>query len=314
MKRCPNCKNADLQPTDQVVDMQQILDRWESEIHIEFPAKVREQYAELCLRPIILYRCQDCGFSTFLPIAVGTHDFYAAITSTEAGYYVSDKWEFRQAALFLEKNSPARVLDFGCGSGEFISYLKGRMDVDAYGFDFNPFGVDVAKAKGYQLIENIDADIVSGAPFDAITMFQVLEHLGDPFETIEKLKDLLRPGGILIITIPDASGPISNFPNALTELPPHHVTRWHDDSLKLCVSERGFDVIDILHEPLPDYLWDSYLPIIIERNFLPGLLGKVARRVRIVHYLALVLRALGVKNLPIRGHTLLAIMRKRAVD
>ena len=206
-------------------------------------------------------------------------------------------------------NRCKRVLDFGCGSGEFLSRLQEHVDVDAYGFDFNPVGSNAAREKGYQLIHELDAANLPGAPFDAITMFQVLEHLSSPFEMLEKLKSLLRPGGLFIVSVPDCSGPIRHFENALTELPPHHVTRWYGDSLRTCFTQRQFDVIDIKYEPLPDYLWDSYLPVMLTKDFLPSAVGGFINRIKVTRTLIAVLRALRVKSLPIRGHTLYAAFR-----
>tara|TARA_R110001583_G_scaffold178083_2_gene333786 strand:+ start:11481 stop:12413 length:933 start_codon:yes stop_codon:yes gene_type:complete len=309
MEVCQNCSAGYLKPTGQVVKLRDVLLRWENEVSISFPEEVLSSYSDVIDTPIVLHTCSNCDFSPFLPAVAGNGSFYSAITSAEGGYYVGDKWEFRRAIKDIERYRCKRVLDFGCGSGEFLSRLQEHVDVDAYGFDFNPVGSNAAREKGYQLIHEFDAANLPGAPFDAITMFQVLEHLSSPFETLEKLKSLLRPGGLFIVSVPDCSGPIRHFENALTELPPHHVTRWYGDSLRTCFTQRQFDVIDIKSEPLPNYLWDSYLPVMLTKDLLPSAVGGFINRIKVTRTLISVLQALRVKSLPIRGHTLYGAFR-----
>ncbi len=311
MEICQSCMTGRLDKMDQVINLGDVLHRWEDEVGILFPPEVRRSYAEAIEHPIFLYKCDNCGFAPFLPIVSGTNDFYSSITSAEEEYYVKDKWEFRRALRDITKNECQSVLDFGCGSGEFLTRLSDKLDVQAYGFDFNPVGVSQAKSRGYDLLEDLSPRDEIRDKFDAITMFQVLEHLEAPFETIENLKFLLKPGGILIVSVPDASGPIHHFETALTELPPHHVTRWYGDSLQRCFSTRGFDVIDMRSEPLPEYLWDSYLPVMVERDLLPSSIGHLVNRLRITRSLIVLLRRMNIKSSPFRGHTLYGVFRKK---
>jgi SAM-dependent methyltransferase len=95
---------------------------------------------------------------------------------------------------------PFRILDFGCGNGEFLAMCH------LYGFE--AFGVDRSQARrdkaGVRVVESVDQ--LDDRPFHAITLFEVLEHLDDPRGILEMLRERLVPGGILVLETPDCSG------------------------------------------------------------------------------------------------------------
>ena len=92
-----------------------------------------------------------------------------------------------------------RLLDFGCGSGEFLNMAR------AFGFDVA--GVDRSAARrkiaGFEIANDL-TEIVGD--FDVITMFEVLEHLDDPLEMLKLLTKRLRQNGIFVVEVPDCTG------------------------------------------------------------------------------------------------------------
>ena len=102
----------------------------------------------------------------------------------------------------LRGSQPVRLLDFGCGYGEFLSMCA------LYGFD--AVGVDRSSAKrdnnSYSKVFPEIEDVAGMAPFHALTLFEVLEHLDDPHGLMLRLRDLVAPGGILVLETPDCSG------------------------------------------------------------------------------------------------------------
>ncbi len=261
MINCPACERARLEPTGQTVDLPQMLGIWERVIGRPLPKAVWDEYHD---RTVALARCAVCGFGRFEPVIVGSPAFYEAITETD--YYVGDKWEFTTAIRDLQLEGLQRVLDYGGGSGGFLRRFRAAEPAaDLSSCELVEGTQASLAAEGHALLHGDGAALLSMAAsipsFDAITCFQVLEHVEKPLELIEAFAALLRPGGVLILSTPDAGGPISNFPEALTEVPPHHVTQWTQSAFRALLPRMGFVVERVRHEPLPDYLWADYLPV-----------------------------------------------------
>lgn len=92
-----------------------------------------------------------------------------------------------------------RVLDFGCGYGQFLAMCSL--------FGLEGVGVDRSSAKrGHGMFPILaELDEVQGT-FDALTLFEVLEHLDEPRPLLERLSGFLRPGGVLILETPNCEG------------------------------------------------------------------------------------------------------------
>jgi SAM-dependent methyltransferase len=96
-----------------------------------------------------------------------------------------------------------RVLDFGCGDGTFLRRAS-QAGWTSFGVEAS-FRPEDAAPEGYEVFNSLDA-VRSRGPFNAITMWHVLEHLTDPLAMVRELEGLLAPGGVFIIGVPDADG------------------------------------------------------------------------------------------------------------
>jgi 2-polyprenyl-3-methyl-5-hydroxy-6-metoxy-1,4-benzoquinol methylase len=96
-----------------------------------------------------------------------------------------------------------RILDVGCATGDFLTVAR------ACGWD--PMGVDPspareqAEAQGLRLVGRtiMDAEVAAGS-LDAVTFWDVIEHLPDPVGALHRARELLKPGGVVAITVPEA--------------------------------------------------------------------------------------------------------------
>lgn len=303
---CPSCLIGFLTEVGFNIKIGTILSRWESEADIRLSQDTLREYDPQTI--IRLWRCTNCEFETFLPITPGTGSFYEDITQRE--YYVTDKWEFRQASDIIAHFDVQRVLDVGCGSGEFLAQLRAAApDKELWGYDINPRAQE-AISKHAHFIPDLDS---VNKVFDCICIFQNIEHIADPFGLMERVTNLLRPGGALIITVPDYDGPVRIFPDSLTAIPPHHLTRWNEKSLRCLLELRGYSIQAFRREPLPDYLFDSYLPALASRLPVLRLRNRTRAFARTLgRALAHSLKAAGIRSLPLRGHTLFCLAEKRA--
>jgi len=139
-----------------------------------------------------------------------------------------------------------RVLDVGCGNGEFLARMR-ALGWDGEGIDIDARGVQAARAAGVPARIATLADLVREEParhFDAIALDHVLEHLYDPVGTLRDARRLLKPGGFVWIATPNLSSLGHRaFRRAWTPLdPPRHVVLFSPDALRSALRSAGFPV------------------------------------------------------------------------
>ena len=111
---------------------------------------------------------------------------------------------YRRYILYpqLLKYCSGKVLDVGCGTGEFLSLLD-----NGYGVDINDVCVKHCVSRGLRaMIMEEDALPFPNAYFDTLMLDNVLEHVGDPKQLIMELVRVLKKGGVLIIGVPLPKG------------------------------------------------------------------------------------------------------------
>lgn len=110
----------------------------------------------------------------------------------------------RMCRIAAGRQEPGRLLDVGCGAGEFLAGMRER-GWQVRGLDTSPVAVELAREKGLDVFLGplSEADYPEGE-FDLITMWDVLEHLHDPGDYLVQLGRLLRPDGRFVVTLPNA--------------------------------------------------------------------------------------------------------------
>ncbi|MEV5879349.1 class I SAM-dependent methyltransferase [Streptomyces sp. NPDC052101] len=148
------------------------------------------------------------------------------------GLYASDEvrrgYEERYEATLDEAECLSgpigTVLDVGCGIGNFVSFAQARCG-RAYGVDVDPDAVNTARSRGLRVALSGDLDaLLPDAEADAVTLWDVIEHLHDPLPVMSRILGKLRPGGTLILETPDASFPVRRVLRAV-----HAVSRGRVD-------------------------------------------------------------------------------------
>lgn len=163
-------------------------------------------------RGLRIVRCRACGL-----VYVNPRPQAEILAALYADYHARDggnaeSWDRLMSRVFAEAadllcatrgmSGPARVLDVGCGFGGFVELMRTR-GWDAEGLDPSQAVVDEATRTGRRVrLGTLEALSANAGPFDAITMFYVLEHLSDPMGALRKAFDLLVPGGALVIRVP----------------------------------------------------------------------------------------------------------------
>jgi 2-polyprenyl-3-methyl-5-hydroxy-6-metoxy-1,4-benzoquinol methylase len=167
-------------------------------------------------------RCVDCGHGYVWPVP--STDFLSSIYRDDDYYqggrdsigftdYASleparRRMFSRHLARIESETRVGRVLDVGCANGDFLKVARSR-GWQVLGADPSVARAQV-EAAGIQLVGTTvqDADVEEGS-LDAITFWDVLEHVTDPVADLTRARKLLKPQGVLALTVPDSSNTLA---------------------------------------------------------------------------------------------------------
>jgi SAM-dependent methyltransferase len=158
----------------------------------------------------------------------------------------------------LQTNAP-RYLDVGCSTG-FVVEAARDAGWDAIGLDLNPSAVEFGRSRGLDVraVALEDAGFADGS-FDAVSLFDVLEHLLDPVSTLRAATRLLRPGGIVFLYVPnyDSASRLLMGKDAHFIWPTHHLNYYTPATIRDLLQRERFDPVYVATEGLDvvDYLW-----------------------------------------------------------
>lgn len=180
------------------------------------------------------------------------------------------------------------ALDVGCGAGLLTEPLA-RLGARVTGVDAAPELIAVARAHAAQMGLEIEYDAVPveaiAAQFDLITAMEVIEHVADPAAFVKALAARLAPGGLMILSTPNATGWSKLLTITLAEGLGHVPKGTHDfdrfiapERLKQLLAEAGLTCLDVegiawtptrgLH--LSDDLRLNYLVTAVHASSLPA--------------------------------------------
>jgi SAM-dependent methyltransferase len=110
----------------------------------------------------------------------------------------------REAAI-IPFVGQGKLLDVGCGTGKDLLRLQ-EAGWAVTGVEISPYAASLARARlGCEvMVGQFDEAPLDGRQFDAVRLSHVLEHLPSPRRSLEKVRRLLRPGGVLWLEVPNA--------------------------------------------------------------------------------------------------------------
>jgi SAM-dependent methyltransferase len=109
----------------------------------------------------------------------------------------------RAVAHMVPVTPATRWLDFGCGLGGLVRWVREHHLCEIVGYD-DGYAADWMAASGIPHVSGTKLAALEGS-FDVVTAIEVLEHSVDPRRTFEEVAAVLRPGGLLFLTTGNAA-------------------------------------------------------------------------------------------------------------
>ena len=203
--------------------------------------------------------CSACGHMQVDPMP-DTELLSRAYAVAESGDYVDEeagqRETARRALARIEAHAPRTagspaILDLGCWVGFLLSEAQSR-GWRVMGVEPSEFGSSYARDR--LGLEVITADLLAAplppASFDAVAMGDVIEHLPDPGGALARIRELLTPGGVVWLAIPDAGSRLARaMGKRWWSVLPTHVQYFTRGSISTLLSRSGFDVVEIATAP-----------------------------------------------------------------
>jgi 2-polyprenyl-3-methyl-5-hydroxy-6-metoxy-1,4-benzoquinol methylase len=199
------------------------------------------------------YNCQGCGYAQLDPLP--PVEEINAIYATE--YFQKAKYGADPAALREQQRridymrragiaDGSTIIDLGCASGDFIASAKARYN--CWGIDISESGVATAKAtnpeiKDQILFSEMQDYQLPDRQFDAITIWDVIEHLPDPSDFLAKAVTQLKPGGVVMLSTPNLDTPSARLLGKRWAFmtPPEHLGFFSPKSSARWLAQHGLE-------------------------------------------------------------------------
>jgi 2-polyprenyl-3-methyl-5-hydroxy-6-metoxy-1,4-benzoquinol methylase len=228
------------------INTDEISVKWKNSFSIDVGEEFRK------LGSLEYWHCETTGFRWYTPMeAAGGLELYVQLEKFD-WYYKREKWEFSAALSLISKNES--ILEVGVGEGYFLQSAKKDNFTNLVGVELNPRAAGRARQLGFTVHELPLKHLSEVNPerFDVICSFQVLEHVPDPREFLEGMIGMLRPGGRLILSVPNAQVMrwIDPACQDLLNSPPHHMGHWDEQCFRALEKILPLEVQSVHREPL----------------------------------------------------------------
>lgn len=225
-----------------------------------------------------IWECGQCGlrFTQDVPDQEGIAPYYQAEsyishTDTRKGlvntlYHYVRSYTLKQKRRLLAgllKGRKGKVLDIGAGTGAFLAEMSAAGWI-VTGLEPDQGARRVAAEKyGLQFGDPDTLFSLAAASFDVITLWHVLEHVHQLHEYISQFHQLLRPGGYLILALPNYTSRDAAYYGASWAAydVPRHLYHFSPESVKQLLAGHGF----ILQELKPMWFDPFYISMLSEQ-------------------------------------------------
>lgn len=170
-----------------------------------------------------------------------------------------------KASMAISDLKSGNLLDIGCGVGDFLCQVK-KLGWNVMGIEPSDDAKKIAQERlGFTPLSPSEYDQIPDQSFDVITMWHVLEHVSDLYFQMKELVRLLKPGGRLIIALPNYKSFDSCYYKdkwAAWDVP-RHLNHFSPECIQSIFSTVGFQYLDT-----KKLVWDAYYISFLSEKYL----------------------------------------------
>ncbi|MEM8530593.1 MAG: class I SAM-dependent methyltransferase [Chloroflexota bacterium] len=170
-------------------------------------------------RPFAVVCCEQCHLYSLCPrpqedelLSLYPEDYEPFWEPIETDPHPIRRWfrkrhfNYRRRIVYQAQPAGGTLLDIGCATGGFVKETCRNPNWQGAGVDINTRALQIARQQGVAALCN-DTNLL-GFPsesFDVVTLWEVIEHLPDPRQTLIEIHRVLKPGGRLILSTPNGA-------------------------------------------------------------------------------------------------------------
>lgn len=166
--------------------------------------------------------------------------------------------------LLSKKHKKAKILDIGCGIGDFLLHCKNN-DWETYGIESGGEARKIAEQKlKQQIFEPAQISDLDSNSFKIVSMWHVLEHIYDINLQIEQIKRILCDDGQLIIALPNPNSYDASYYNeywAAWDVP-RHLFHFQSNVIERLLTQKGFKL-----DKIKPMRWDAFYVSILSEKY-----------------------------------------------
>lgn len=214
-----------------------------------------------------LCQCRKCGL---VQVALEPVHYYKTVIRAGGGTSTMERLRHEEYRLLLSelykrKIMSPRILEVGCGGGEFLKMWESlsfedvqgeglgfpderqlsRMKPEAYGIEQSENLTAQALGRGLRVFCDFaeNRKLLPGAPYDAFVQFNFLEHQPRPLDMLRTIHDNLVPGAVGLITVPSFEYILQH--DGYYELLRDHIANYTEETLQYVLQESGFELLNM---------------------------------------------------------------------
>lgn len=203
-------------------------------------------------QPLQVYQCPFCGI---VQLAGEPVPYYREVIRATGISPSMQRFRREQFSQWLTRYNlrGKKIIEIGCGSGEFMDIMKAAGGYVA-GIEYGAKRIDVVKGKGYQAWKMAIEDentILPEAPYDAFYMMSFLEHNPHPREYLQAIYNNLKDNAVGIVEVPNADIILND--GLYAEFIQDHLLYFTNDTFRRLLEWSGFEVISCKS------IWHNYI-------------------------------------------------------